>query len=181
MLNRLSWLIAIILITVAMVSCTETGNNGTFGGSDVLIRHMSIGNIPIQVEETHNIPLAQVTKIRFELNRPVTQQSLAQVFNFEILVTNLDTDITYRFMRNTLEENGALVWLDEGENKIVEYRMNHTMDRIIFGGQTYLLGQAGNQFKVDVVFLVGQSSDGRQWSYTDDTFYIVWTDSSQDI
>ncbi|MCX6647157.1 MAG: hypothetical protein NTY09_12495 [bacterium] len=181
MRNRLSWLIAISLIALFMASCDSGSNNGSLGGSEALIRNLFIGNVPIQVEQTHNIPMSQVTSMRFELNRAVTVQSLTQVFSFEILVSNMDTGQTFRITDSNLEENGEIVWVEGGDNKILEYRMTHTMDRIVSGGQMYMMGTSGNELKVTVVYMVGQSADGMHWSYTDDTFYIVMTDSNQDI
>jgi hypothetical protein len=181
MRNRLSWLIAIILIALFLASCESSDNIGSLGASDALIRTLTIGNVPIQVEQTHNIPLSQVTSMRFVLNRPVTEQSLAQVFSFEILISNIDTGQTFRITDANFLDNGDLVWVDGGENKIIEYRMNHPMDRIVSGGQSFSLGMSGNELKVTIVYMVGQSDDGRHWSYADDTFNIVWTDSSQDF
>lgn len=175
---RLSWLIVVILIACFLLSCNSNSDITSLNGSEVLIRNLTIGNVPIQVEQTHNIPLSQVSTMRFELNRAVTEQSLTQVFNFEILISNSDTGQSFRITTCNMAENGNLVWVD-GSNKIIEYRLNHTMATIVSGGQSFSLGSSGNELQVTVIFMVGQSADGRHWSYTDDTFTIVWTDSNQ--
>ena len=90
----------------------------------------------------------------------------------------MDTGLTYSISECNVAENGELVWI-EGSNRIIEYRLYHPMDRILAGGQVHYLGQAGNTLKVEVVFFMAQASDGNQITYTDDTFYIVWTDSHQ--
>ncbi len=180
MRNHLSWLIVVALLTCFFISCNGgDSNDGVgLGGSDPTIVQLTLGNIPIQVEKTHNIPLSLIRTMRFELSRPVTMQSLAQLFNFVIYITNTDTGQLFRISECNLDENGELVWIG-GSNRIIEYRLDHPMDRILAGGQVHYLGQAGNTLKVEVVFFMAQASDGNQITYTDDTFYIVWTDSHQ--
>lgn len=179
MRNHLSWLIVVALLTCFFISCNSGGNNPTgLGGSDPTIVHFTLGNTPIMVEQTHNIPLSLISTMRFELNRPVTMQSLAQKFNFVIHITNVDTGLTYSISEYNLDENGELVWI-EGSNLIIEYRLYHPMDRLLAGGQLYSLGEPGNTLKVEIVFFIAQATDGNQIALTDDTFYIVWTDSHQ--
>jgi hypothetical protein len=117
--------------------------------------------------------------MRFELNRAVSEQSLAQVFDFEILISNLDEGTTYRLTTCNMAENGNLVWIDGYDGRVVEFRALHPLGTIVAGGQPFSIGSPGNLLKVRVVYLIGQSADGKHWSYTDDTFYIVWTDSDQ--
>lgn len=180
MRDHLSWLIVVALLTCFFISCNGGGsNNGIdLGGSDPTIVHLTLGNTPIQMEKTHNIPLALTSTMRFELNRPITLQSLAQKFNFVIYITNIDTGQVFRISQYNMDENGELVWI-EGSNKIIEYRLFHPLDRLVAGGQVYYLGEPGNTLKVEVLFFTAQTTDGNQIALTDDTFYIVWTDSHQ--
>jgi len=188
MRTRHLWFIFIVLLPVLLsFGCNgdnwfEDDDDGDYHylGSDTFFERIFIGNVPIMEGETMNVPLAHVTSIRFELSREVTSYSLAQLFHFEIWVTNLDTMNAFRLTEANLLENGDLYWPD-GTNQLVEYRLNHPMSYLLLGGDQISFGNPGNTFKVNIVFLTGQAKDGTQFALTDDEFFVVWTDSSQSL
>jgi hypothetical protein len=189
MRTRHLWFIFIVLLPMLLsFGCNgdnwfednDNDNDHLYRGSDTFFQRIYIGNVPIMEGETMNVPLAHVTRIRFELSREVTSYSLAQKFHFEIWVTNLDTMQAFRLTEANLLENGDLYWPDT-TNKIVEYRLNHPMSYLLVGGAPVPFGDPGNTFKVNVIFLTGQARDGTQFALTDDEFFVVWTDSSQSL
>ena len=174
-------LILVALIALVGLGCNDDNDNeNLYLGSDTFFQRVYLGNVPVQEGGTYNIPLAYTTKLRFELSREVTSYSLAQLFSFEIWVTNIDTGQALRLTTANLLENGDLYWPDT-TNKIVEYRLTHPMSYILVGGDQYSFGAPGNTFKVDVIFLIGLAKDGTQFALTDDQFYVVWTDSTQTL
>jgi len=162
------WLIFIVILPM-LFSFACNGDNWfeddddddglLYRGSDTFFQHIYIGNVPVQEGETINVPLSHVTFMRFELSREVTSYSLAQLFQFEIWVTNVDTHQTFRLTEANLLENGNLHWPDN-TNQVVEYRLNHPMSYLIVGGEQISFGSPGNTFKINVVFLTGQAKDG---------------------
>ena len=139
-----------------------------------------IGSVEIQAEGTYNVPLSSASTMRFELSRAVSRASLGTLFDFEILIHNVDTGNVYRVTACNLQENGSLFWPDEA-NKVIEFRGTHPFDHLLVGGTAIPIGSPGNTFEVKVVYLVGRAVDGTQFALTDDVFYIVWTDSSQTL
>ena len=180
MRTRHLWLILIALLTVSYSGCSR-GNSVEdpfFRGSDSFLEHFYIGNIPVQAGETFNIPLATVSRLRFELDRAVSPASLAQIFGFEIWITNVDRGWVFQLSTCNMLENGDLVWLDE-TGKLIEYRMLHNMDVVVVGGQSMEMGDPGDLFKVDVRYLFGLAQDGTQFAFSDDEFWVVFTESAQ--
>jgi len=179
MRTLLGWLLAIALTIPLCAGCSGDGNDDPiFGGSDTWIERLYIGNVPVREGSTVNVPLANTYKIRFEVSRAVTQQSLAMLFDFQIRIENIDTGYTFLITDANIDENGDLVWVD-GSNRVIEFRMTHDMSYITSGGHDYYLGELGDMFRVTCDFMVGQVADGTQFSLWGDEFYVVWTESSQ--
>jgi len=179
---RYGWLIAITIIALTFTAGCNADNNdeSVFRGSNSFLNHLYIGNTEVRAGKTVNVPLAQTSRIRFEVGREVTLQSLSQLFDFQIRLENVDTGETFLFTDGNLDENGELVWVGDS-NRIVEYRLKHNMDYILSGGERYVLGVVGNMFRVKVDFLVGQNQDGTQFNFVGDEFRVVWTESSQGL
>ncbi len=180
MRTRHLWLIVLALIVLPFTGACEDDDEDLFGGSDTLLQRFFIGSVAIQADGTYIIPLSSVTTMRFELSREVTRASLGTLFDFEILITNLDTGDVFRITTCNLQENGDLYWPDT-TNKVIEFRGSHPFDYLMVGGDAIPIGSPGNTFEVKVVFLIGRAADGTQFALTDDVFYIVWTDSSQTL
>ncbi|MFH1676065.1 MAG: hypothetical protein ABIC40_03485 [bacterium] len=179
---RYGWLIAIAMIGfIFAAGCSSDENNeSVFRGSNSWLNHLYIGNSEVIAGKTVNVPLAQTNRIRFEVGREVTPQSLSQLFDFQIRFENVDTGETFLFTNANLDENGELTWIGDS-NRVVEYRLKHNMDYIASGGERYVLGSVGNMFRVKVDFLVGQNQDGTQFHFVGDEFRVVWTESSQGL
>jgi len=186
MRTRLSWILILAALALIFTGCNSLGidddddDDGIlhFNGSDTFLQEMRIGNVPIQVGGTYNCPLAITRKITFETSRPVTIESLGQLFQFQFMLTNMDTGMTYLITDANLNSNGDLYFVSD---TTIEYRLFHGLDRLTTGGQDYILGSPGDTFRVDVQFVIGMAKDGTQFAFTDDTFFIVYTDSNQTL
>jgi hypothetical protein len=180
---RLAWLLGICLIALLCAGCDAFDNDNNnadllFRGSDTWLEHLYIGNVPVQAGNTVNVPLSQTSRIRFEVSREVTPESLGMLFDFQVRIENIDTGMTFLITDANLNENGELYWVDT-TNRIIEYRMKHNMSFFRSGGQNYYLGELGDMFRVRVDFLIGQVADGSQFAFWGDEFRVVWTESSQ--
>lgn len=178
---RLAWLLPLTILAFSLVvaiGCeSDEDDDFFFGGTDPFVENFYIGHVPIKTGAVHNIPLAHVDSLRFEVTRPVTPESLGTTLNFSIRIQNVDNGTTTLLSDSVLDENGQLVWLDD-TNRRLEYRMTHNMSFVYSGGQRYTLGKPGDRFKVRIDFLVGRSADGKTFAFTGDEFTVVWTESA---
>jgi hypothetical protein len=174
---RLSLLIALALIATIFSGCNNNKEPDQYYGSDNFFTSISIGDVPIENGKTFNVPLAHVSSIGFELARPVTPAALNGSINFLIHIENVDRGTTTLLTESILDENGNITWLD-ASNRRLEYRMTHNMSTVISGGTSYSLGKLGDLFRIRIDYLTGTAEDGKPFSLTGDTFYVIWTESS---
>jgi len=182
MRTRLGLIIVLALIALIFAGCDDNNNNKDllFNGSDAFIERVYIGNVPVQAGGTSNVPLKHATSMRVELSNPVTRASLAELFHIAFVVTNLDTGTAFHLSEGNMPGNGELYWVD-GTNKIIEYRMTHTMDTILIGGDSYSIGLPGDTLEIRILVAVGKAEDGTQFGLTMDEFFIVYTGSNQSL
>ncbi len=187
MRNRLNWLVILAFVaTVFAAGCNSSlefwdDDNGNdlipYAGSDSWINHMYIGDVPIQAGRTVAIPLHKLSKIRFEVSRPVTRASLDTLFDFRIRIENFDAAWTYvDFTPCLMEQNGELVWVGDS-GTVIEYRSFDNLGTI--GGEQNAIGKPGDKLRVRIDFGVAKLEDGTQVQFVGDEFFIIWTESSQ--
>ena len=180
MLRPTITLVSVIILTAALFGCNGGGNGSNFlyDGTDDFLNVLYFGDVPIKANNTSNVPMNHTTKMRFELNKPVTQESLARVLDFQLEFTNLDTDSTIIVDEDVLDRNGELVWIGDSD-KIIEYRMSHPMNYFTMALGAFLvnidLGDPGDLFQVRVHYLSGENDDGQQFNFTGDEFFVLWT------
>jgi len=166
-------LVALILM-LPLVGCNKDNGDNESNWSDGFLQRFYIGNVPVQVGETVNVPLASTYSLRFELSRPATLASLTQLLDFQMIIENTDTGVANLLTDCNMAENGELVWTD-GSNMNIEFRFNHDMSFFYAGCEKCELGSVGQTFRVRLLFLVGLAEDGNQFALTNDEFYVVWT------
>jgi len=177
---RLVWILGLITLLVVGGCSVFEGDEDEdvlFCGSNPLIKSLYIGDVPVREGDTVNVALSNVSSIRFILDMPVSEASLATSLDFSIVIENVDKGLSTILNKNILSENGQFVWLDDSNTRI-EFRMTHPMSYVMVGGTPLSLGGPGDRFKVHVRFLTVKSQSGHPYSYVDDEFYVVWTKST---
>jgi hypothetical protein len=174
--------LACILVTAILVVSAIQGCNGSgttdYGGSDTWLQVLSLGDIPVKAGGTTNVPLSQINKIRFEVSKPVSTESLSKLLDFQVIISDLESYVEMVFTDDMLEANGHLVWIGDSR-QIVEYRTNGPLSGIPAGTGFMKYCSPGDKFKVKISFAVLELDDGTEAQFVGDEFYIVWTESSQ--
>ncbi|HDS29782.1 MAG TPA: hypothetical protein ENN67_01935 [Firmicutes bacterium] len=164
------------IITFVALGCGDSDTE--FEGSSTWIQSLTIGDIPIKVGQTVNVPLREMSKIRIELSKPVTIASLNELMDFRITIRNLDKNLMMTFTDGMLHSNGDLVWVGDS-NTILEYRLARPFHLLPAGSYFMSQSSPGNKFKVKIDFALFKLENGNNAQLIDEEFYIVWTESSQ--
>lgn len=178
-------LACIFAVTLAAVLITAPGcnssNTTSFGGSDSWIKVLSLGDIPVTAGRTVNAPLSHISKIRFEVSRPVTPLSLEDLLDFYIYIENMDNSNPWTrdfiFTEKMLDRSGELIWVGE-TNHIVEYRLKRPLSFPYWVLEEKTWGKPGDRIRVKIQWAVAKLADDTQVQYYGDEFFILWTGSA---
>ena len=172
-------IVSVILI-LGLLACNDSNNvvTGGFNGSDPIVKEFRIGNVPVSNGGIYNVALGEVNKLAFVLNEEVDPISFVDFLDVKITIYNQDQDTTLILNRPGMLENGSFYIV--GDNKLVEYRLLHYMDRLWIGGVPVdpVFASPGDTLQVTVDSVTGKNRAGEWFSFKLDTFKIVYTSST---
>jgi len=172
--------IVLVILILGLLACSDNNNPvaGDFNGSDPIVKEFRIGNVPITAGGTFDVPLGEVNKLSFVLNEEVDPVSFVEFLDIKITIFNQDTGSTLILNRPTMLENGSFYVL--GDNKLVEYRLLHYMDRVWIGGVPMdpAFASPGDTLEVTVQNVGGKNRIGEWFAFRFDTFKVVFSIST---
>ena len=151
---------------------------GGFKGSDPIVTEFRMGNVPVTAGGIYNVPLGEVNLLTFVLSEELDPVFFLDFLDIKITIYNKDTGATLILNRPGMLESGNFFVL--GENKVLEYRLVHYMDRVWIGGVPVEpdFASPGDALDVTIQNITGKTRAGRWFSFKSDAFTVVYTSAT---